>query len=76
MIDDVKLDLNIGGRPCRDGSTPDEIEIMKRRKGRGCLHYEPFQERVDIIGSGDPCLRVRQDEFDRQPRETIGLLTL
>jgi len=38
VIDDVKLDLNIGGRPCRHGSTPDEIEIVKGRKGRGGLY--------------------------------------
>jgi hypothetical protein len=38
MIDDVKLDLNIRGRPCRNGCTPDEIEIVKARKRRRCLH--------------------------------------
>jgi hypothetical protein len=59
MIDDVKLDLNIGGRPCRHRSTPDEIEIVKGRKGRGRLYDKPFQERVDIIGSGDTCLGAR-----------------
>jgi hypothetical protein len=51
VIDDVKLDLNIGGRPRRHGSTPDEIEIVKARKRRRCLYDKPFQERVDIIGS-------------------------
>jgi hypothetical protein len=40
MIDDVKLDLNIGGRPCRHGCTPDKIEIVKARKRRGCFHDE------------------------------------
>jgi hypothetical protein len=59
MIDDVKLDLNIGGRPCGDGRAPDKIEIVKGRKGRGCLYDKSLQERVDIIGSRGTCLGTR-----------------
>jgi hypothetical protein len=40
VIDDVKLDLHIGGKPCGDGRAPDKIEIVEGRKGRGGLYNE------------------------------------
>jgi hypothetical protein len=58
MIDDVKLDLDIRGKPGGDGSTPDEIEIMEGRKRRGRFYDKPFQKGVDIIGSRDTRLRA------------------
>jgi len=74
VIDNLKLDLHIGRRPCRNRSTPDEIEIMKGRKRGGCLYDKPFQERVDIVGAIP--LWIGQNELDRKPRETIGFFII